>query len=816
MARARREDCSPRPPEWTRRAWRRGALLERLSRGHARIVLVRGPSGSGKTAVLAQAWEALTAEGRIARWLALPPPDSLDAAEEPLGAALADARCTDLFLDGYERLAGHPAERTLRRHLETGRAPRLWIGSRVAPKLPIAAARSRRELLELGPRELAFSTTEIAAAAQGLLTEPYVRFLERQTDGVPVAVELALRSLAEGGGDLAAPAWEEQLSAYYREQILAGLPAEEQAFLGRMVIVELFDVSLAQAITGPAAGRLIEKLYREDGLLIRDRRSRLFHLPAGLRSCLAAELEWLDEETRARLHASAARWFERRGLYAEAAMHALAAQDGARAGALIGRLGSAALNARFSLERIERSLAQLSEEAIRVHPSLSRMRALVRCQHRPAVAGAVAALPAPGAAADTGGATPDAPDSAINELFLRSYADQPAPPEVLARCLEIAAEFATDDLVARGLARNLLCWHDATAGRLASALRWADLAMRDYVAADALYAAVHMHLHRATILFWRNAPERAREECTLAERAAQLFFPEDERLRSLAWIYRAAIDAELGAPPAERELAAMLEYVQAHEELTEALVLIHRLAVRASIRAGRMEDAEDVLARGLALAAARDNQRLLWTLGVEHVALLARGGRLEEAAAQARRLGLDGLGAEGAHAARPWIDVVEGLACHARLAMQRGEHDAARRSIAALRSLASRLDLPRAATLALLLEARLEARQGRLAMAAELERRARQELAGEPALAFALDDGALVAAAPAASDPVATLTAREQQLMRLLAQGLHNKQLAHSLELSEATIKFHIRNIYRKLGARNRVQAIARLRHVQG
>ena len=46
----------------------------------------------------------------------------------------------------------------------------------------------------------------------------------------------------------------------------------------------------------------------------------------------------------------------------------------------------------------------------------------------------------------------------------------------------------------------------------------------------------------------------------------------------------------------------------------------------------------------------------------------------------------------------------------------------------------------------------------------------------------------------------------------LLGEGHQNKVAAHRLGLSEATVKFHLRNIYRKLKAQNRTQALARYR----
>lgn len=55
---------------------------------------------------------------------------------------------------------------------------------------------------------------------------------------------------------------------------------------------------------------------------------------------------------------------------------------------------------------------------------------------------------------------------------------------------------------------------------------------------------------------------------------------------------------------------------------------------------------------------------------------------------------------------------------------------------------------------------------------------------------------------------VATLTARELELVRMLAQGLSNLELADALVVSEQTVKTHIRNILAKLGLRDRTQIV--------
>ncbi len=64
-------------------------------------------------------------------------------------------------------------------------------------------------------------------------------------------------------------------------------------------------------------------------------------------------------------------------------------------------------------------------------------------------------------------------------------------------------------------------------------------------------------------------------------------------------------------------------------------------------------------------------------------------------------------------------------------------------------------------------------------------------------------------AVAAAAGPLAEeLTARELEVLRLVAAGLGNKQIASRLEISEHTVKFHIASIMSKLGAGSRTEAV--------
>ena len=67
-----------------------------------------------------------------------------------------------------------------------------------------------------------------------------------------------------------------------------------------------------------------------------------------------------------------------------------------------------------------------------------------------------------------------------------------------------------------------------------------------------------------------------------------------------------------------------------------------------------------------------------------------------------------------------------------------------------------------------------------------------------------------------ADDPLSTLTEREEQILRLVAQGMSNKEVGRKLDLQEKTIKHHMTKILEKLHVRNRTEAAMLLREAAG
>jgi LuxR family maltose regulon positive regulatory protein len=110
------------------------------------------------------------------------------------------------------------------------------------------------------------------------------------------------------------------------------------------------------------------------------------------------------------------------------------------------------------------------------------------------------------------------------------------------------------------------------------------------------------------------------------------------------------------------------------------------------------------------------------------------------------------------------------------------------------------------ATVGELLSATLEVRQRGHLDATRISTRYLAKL-----LAVLAQESAAPGAVERLSEP---LSKRELDVLALIAAGKSNMEIASSLFVSMSTVKSHINNLYRKLGARSRTQAIARAREL--
>lgn len=290
-----------------------------------------------------------------------------------------------LILDEYHLLgapAAHELIGFLLEHLPP--ALHLVIAAREQPPLPLARLRVRGLVSELGAGDLRFTPAESAAWLRSQvspdLSEADLAALERHTEGWAAAIQLAtlaLRGRPNPGALITALASSEHLIAdYLAEEVLAALSPATYAFVLRSAILEQLCAELCAAVLAADDPRplqlLLEELERRNLFLLpldAGRRWFRFHplFAAVLRRRLAREL---DGPAVAELHRRAAAWLATAGLTDQAIAHALAAGQHRQAGALIAARSLGDLIGAIPQPTVHAWLTALPEEVLRANPRL--------------------------------------------------------------------------------------------------------------------------------------------------------------------------------------------------------------------------------------------------------------------------------------------------------------------------------------------------------------------------------------------------------------------------------------------------------------
>jgi DNA-binding CsgD family transcriptional regulator len=86
---------------------------------------------------------------------------------------------------------------------------------------------------------------------------------------------------------------------------------------------------------------------------------------------------------------------------------------------------------------------------------------------------------------------------------------------------------------------------------------------------------------------------------------------------------------------------------------------------------------------------------------------------------------------------------------------------------------------------------------------------------GPGAAGTAVSTAGAPAPPPATGEPLEPLSQRELEVLRLLATGRSNREIATELYVATGTVKAHLNNIFRKLEARSRLEAVTRARDLR-
>ena len=274
-----------------------------------------------------------------------------------LARLVLDALATDdhdlaIVLDDYHVVRSPDTNALVRALIE--RMPpfgHLVLITREDPALPVGRLRAHGALVELRAEDLRFTTDEAASllADADLDPEPVViEDLVCRTEGWAAALQLAaitLRSAADAAVAVEAFSGNQRFVIdYLADEVMAGLDPDLGDFLARLSVVDPFDAALAEALTGRAdAGELIDRAERTNLFVSPvDAQRRWYRLHGLFADYLRARVPPAE---RAHLHRVAGRCLEAAGMRRDAVGHAIAAGDADEAARLIALEGRVAFEA---------------------------------------------------------------------------------------------------------------------------------------------------------------------------------------------------------------------------------------------------------------------------------------------------------------------------------------------------------------------------------------------------------------------------------------------------------------------------------------
>ena len=291
-----------------------------------------------------------------------------------------------LVLDDYHALDSRPIDQALTfliDHLPT--QLHLVIASREDPSLPLARLRVRGQLTELRAADLRFTPAEAADflnRVMGLnLGADNIAALETRTEGWIAGLQLAaisMQSRSDVAGFIGSFTGSHRFVLdYLVEEVLQHQPEHTRSFLLQTVILDRLCASLCNAVTEREDGKeMLDVLERGNLFLIPldDQRQwyRYHHLFADV---LQTRLMEAQSDRVAALHSRASAWYEQNGLRSDAIRHALAASEFARAADLV-ELAFPAMNLARQFATLLGWLKALPDELVRVRPVLCYAYAL--------------------------------------------------------------------------------------------------------------------------------------------------------------------------------------------------------------------------------------------------------------------------------------------------------------------------------------------------------------------------------------------------------------------------------------------------------
>ena len=730
----------------------------------------------------------------------------------------------------------------------------ITISTRVKPSLSLPYFKCQGLLASIDASTLRFSEDECRELFAGDGSVTAAAAVYRQSGGWPMALQLArlwLREGAEPDGRCRLDAKAAGITEYLSGEVIRKLSPEVSGMILETSILERVNGDIANHITGRNdCWLLIGTLDALDALIVPLRgRGGWFRYHQLFREFLLGQLANRGAQHVTDLNLRACDWFEAQGDLENAVAHAAQAGDSERIAAMIESEGAVRIGLIRGMPVLRRLLRPLSANAIYTHPRLHLAQIwLLAKQGEVAIARrqydgyfdsrTYRCSPGSQAYSDT-----EKESLFVGMMLAEVYEDVDFDRTDIERIESMAGDNAVVDHWFQGWVNNLLCVMHTRKGNFDAAIAANEAATFHYRQVGSDYGQVWMLLHFALVNLVNGRLRDAQRAIGKAADWAREEFANDSGLIGIVRIVESVVLLEQSETErAAEQLFDALATAENAEGWVEIFVQGYGAAIELSYLNDGLAQGMQHVKRALRIALERSLSRLAQAAVLFQIELYTLAGRLNEAIRVVRLHNLS-VETEPKLAGEGWRERVRKMIVLARLAIYQGEGADVLQVLeryveAAQRHGRHRATMELAVVLAMAeyecdrrggcvksLKKALEiavaegfrqvfAREGRL-MARMLDvmiRRVGVASMSKDTVAFLANLVTALKQSGGGARRLATsniLTDKELAVLEHSADGNPNKIIARKLNISVATVKFHLSNVYRKLGVGSRVMAVA-------
>lgn len=774
---------------------------------------------------------------------------SIDTSVRPIIAALLGAihkssKRVVIILDEYHRARSPSVDQVIETLVEHGEgALHLVISGRYRPTFHVSALSARGLVLALDATDLALSIAEASEIFGPTLSHSDLALLHERTEGWAVALQFTRLWLERGRGTPESlrefSGRTVEMTEYLAEQIVQDLPPDLREFLLEMSLVERFNPSLANAVRGRGDSvELLERLRPFDALLVPlDSNRDWYRFHSLFSDFLAQRLHRGPPGRVATLHRNAARWLSEAGDVIRAVKHAIRAGDIPLAVEVTEAAGGWEAILWHGVGYVRSLLKCFSDMTIRAEGVLQLTQAYLDIK-----------LANYDAATDMlsltetllGSATPKIRrDFQIVSALRRVYIDDLTDADWAAEIEGQVQSLDSSDHLGRGTLLAAVAVAALAAGDLERTDKASRRAIQEMRSAGSILGTNYCFLHLAQSQLLRGRLREAESLFREAMMMAEDNFGADSGLKGLSGSFLAyCLYLRNDLDGAWEILDPSLESIENADGWFDVFAVAYEVAVTRAYRTGGLEAAIKMISRAAATAHTRKLERLVQITAAWRVEYLSMAGQLKDARREAQAAGIVEAAQVRGSPTYTWraryaatsaiarLRIASGASTHALALIEGarqdfGEHglflSAYRLDAIAVMALKQRGSESEAVN-------RLEALLGFVGSEGAVRVLLDQGPALEALLHVAQRRNREMVLSGAQRELITQLLAdmqrehprdqdgfssRELEVLREVCNGRSNKMIGQLLDLSENTVKFHLKRLFKKLDVDSRTAAIS-------